>query len=79
MSRSYFCQCFRKVTGQSFGTYLGGLRLDRAKALLLAGSKPIGRIADECGFRDRRYFSRIFRAATGFLPTEYRSSGGPKV
>ena len=79
MSRSYFCQCFRKVTGQSFGTYLGGLRLDRAKALLLAGSEPIGRIADECGFRDRRYFSRVFRAATGFLPTEYRRVGGPEV
>ena len=72
MSRGYFSHCFKRVTGQSFGNYLKELKLERARAMILKSDEPISIIAEKCGFRDPRYFSKIFREYTGVLPNYYR-------
>ncbi|MFD2614220.1 response regulator transcription factor [Paenibacillus gansuensis] len=78
MSRGYFSKCFKKVTGQSYGEYVKLLRLERAKRLLLQTDEPMMRVAERCGFKDYRYFSRVFRDYTGILPNEYRK-GTPQM
>ena len=67
MSRSYFSQCFTRFAGQSFGEMLRGLRIERAKALLLATDAPVYEIAFSAGFEDDKYFSRVFKERVGPL------------
>lgn len=76
MSRSYFSQCFARFAGQSFGDLIRGMRIERAKSLLLTTSIPIYEIAAAAGFEDDKYFSKLFRDKVGKLPTEFRACGG---
>jgi AraC-like DNA-binding protein len=47
--------------------------LKEAKWLLLHTDKPVKEIARAAGFGDEFYFSRLFKRATGFAPTEFRA------
>lgn len=73
MSRSYFSECFKGVIGKSFHDYVRDMRLSRAMTLLQHTEHPIYQIAEQCGYPNERYFSRLFREHTGKLPSEYRS------
>ena len=72
MSRSYFCQCFKRLTGLTYNEYVRRTRIEAAKKLLRESSKSVKSIAEEIGYEDEKYFSRIFREETGILPSEYR-------
>ncbi|WP_028609316.1 response regulator transcription factor [Paenibacillus harenae] len=72
MSRSYFSQCFKDITGKSFNEYVREIRIGKAKEYLTHTHKPIQWIAEHTGYMDEKYFSRLFREHTGMLPSEYR-------
>ncbi len=72
MSRAYFSICFKQITGKGFFEYVRQLRISLAKRLLLTTSKPIYAIAAQTGFRDERYFSKMFLSEVGVLPSEFR-------
>ena len=72
MSRFHFCRQFKKTTGLSFRTFLAQQRVARAKDLLRDGSRPIGQVARELGFRDVTHFGRVFEKVAGVLPSAYR-------
>ncbi|TLS52704.1 response regulator [Paenibacillus antri] len=73
MSRSYFSQCFRDIGGKPFNEYVRTLRMEKAKEYLLHTAKPIQWIAEQTGYQDEKYFSRLFREYAGYLPSEFRS------
>ncbi len=60
------------VAGYTTLSYILKLRIDNAKKKLAADNKPIGIIAEECGFIDVAYFSRIFKKHTNVTPSQYR-------
>lgn len=72
MSRSYFCQCFKKITGLSFNQFLRAKRVELAKYYLEKTDLPIQLISDKTGYMDEKYFGKVFRAETGYLPSKYR-------
>ncbi|REE81509.1 AraC family two component transcriptional regulator [Paenibacillus taihuensis] len=72
MSRGYFSVCFKDITGTPFSDYLRGLKMSSAEALLRKTAKPIYVIADQLGFQDEKYFSKLFRELNGMTPSEYR-------
>jgi two-component system, response regulator YesN len=72
LSRGYFCQVFKDVVGKSFNDYLRFIRIEKAKPLLLHSDAPIYRIAEQVGYTDEKYFSRMFSEATGLLPSAFR-------
>jgi YesN/AraC family two-component response regulator len=72
MSRGYFSQCFKDVTGRFFGEFVREMKINRAKELLLQTNRPIYWIAEQLGFLDEKYFSRFFKEHMGVLPSEYR-------
>lgn len=73
MSRTYFSQSFKGVTGKVFQDYVKELRLYKARQLLLQSSKPIYSIAQQVGFKDEKYFSKMFQQQYGLLPSAYRN------
>ena len=72
MSGSYFSQCFKQYVGQTYTDYVRDIRLERAKDYLRSTNKTIGWIAEQIGYNDEKYFSRLFREHVGVLPSEYR-------
>jgi len=72
LSRSHFARAFRKTTGRPPHAWLVEQRLERAKDLLLKSDLPLAEIADICGFSDQSHFTRVFGAALGVAPGEWR-------
>lgn len=50
------------------------VRIERIKELLVSTSLKLNQIADQAGYSDPKYMSRIFREETGMLPSEYRKT-----
>lgn len=68
-------QLNRKLTaiiGYSPSYFIMRLRIEHAKNKLEKNDKPIGIIAEECGYYDVAYFSRTFKKVTNYSPSQYR-------
>ena len=52
--------------------YVVTARINRAKPLLQESNLSIKTIAEQTGFKTPYYFSRMFKARTGFSPSQYR-------
>ncbi|MGO4546351.1 helix-turn-helix domain-containing protein [Paenibacillus sp. 2TAB23] len=74
LSKRYFNQLFREVTGTSVNAYLTDLRMTRAKQLLEQSDDSIQDIARTVGYEDEFYFNRRFKQWTGMAPRQYARS-----
>ena len=72
----YLGALFKKETGINFKDYLISIRIDKAKELLLNTDETIKAIADHVGYKDVRYFSKLFMKTVGLTPNEYRKVYG---
>lgn len=62
---------FQKYAGMGPADYLRTYRLNRARDLLVTTSGSIGEIAEQIGFPDALYFSRIFKKHFGVPPSKF--------
>lgn len=65
---------FKKATGYTIFQWLNHFRISEAKKLLAAGYYSQAQIAEQTGFSNEFYFSRVFKRITGITPTEYKNS-----
>jgi AraC-like DNA-binding protein len=72
VSTFYFCKLFKKAIGITFTDYLGRVRVEKAKNLLLNPHLRVSEIAYTVGFQSLTHFNRVFRALTGDSPTHFR-------
>ncbi|WP_338787091.1 response regulator [Metabacillus sp. FJAT-53654] len=72
LSKSYFSLYFKKQTGRNFVDYLIELRIREAKRLLVESESRIYDVAKAAGFKDVKYFSKVFKKTTGLTPIAYR-------
>ncbi|WP_020620683.1 response regulator [Paenibacillus daejeonensis] len=79
VSPAYFSRLFMRETGRTFVDYLTGLRLDEARKLLRHSELTVYEVAERVGYRNARYFLKLFKASQGLTPTEYRQAEGQKV
>ncbi|WP_342565655.1 response regulator [Paenibacillus sp. FSL R7-0345] len=81
MNASYLSRLFKYKTGQTITDYLIGIRIVKAKELLI--SQPDLKnyeIAEKVGYSDPVYFNKLFKKIVGVTPKDYK--GGcrmPKV
>ncbi len=71
MSKSSFCESFRKITGETFNNYLNRERIEAAAALIKSG-KLVFEAAMELGYKDPSTFYRNFKKRFGVSPKEYK-------
>lgn len=71
LSETHFRRLFVQTLGMSPTDYRIDKRILKAKDLLLTGDYNVGEIAEQVGFEDANYFSRIFKKKTGSTPKEY--------
>ncbi|ACT00119.1 response regulator transcription factor [Paenibacillus sp. JDR-2] len=76
---SYFSTLMKSRTGRSFSDHLTEARIRAAKELLAGGRFKIYEIAEQCGYRDTKYFTRIFKRQVGLSPEAYKHTLRPQT
>ncbi|MGH0052085.1 MAG: response regulator transcription factor [Sphaerochaetaceae bacterium] len=71
---TYISRRFKKVVGKSVVDYLTDIRIHDAQTLLMNEDLKILEIAESVGYRDEKYFMRLFKRKTGFTPYEYKKN-----
>jgi two-component system response regulator YesN len=69
---SYFSTLFKKYTGIPFTEYLTRLRIETAYSILRNSDKKVYEVAQEVGYRDVKYFTKLFKKHYGLTPEEGR-------
>ncbi|MED4600736.1 response regulator [Paenibacillus validus] len=72
LSREYISRKFKQEFGENLSDYLSGIRIDKAKLLLLNPHLRIAQVAAMVGYEDEKYFSKVFKKTVGVSPNEYR-------
>ncbi|MGU3566523.1 helix-turn-helix domain-containing protein [Paenibacillus sp. D51F] len=72
LSTYYLSRMFRQSTGSSITEFIISRRLKEACLLLETTTKTAGFIAQEVGFHNGSYFSRVFKTSLGVTPKGYR-------
>jgi AraC-like DNA-binding protein len=75
LSPFHLLRVFRDETGLPPHAYVIGVRVARAKDLLVRGL-PIARVAAETGFVDQSHFTKSFKRLWGYTPGEYAKALG---
>lgn len=65
---------FHKEMGVNFSTYIRDFRIGKAKELLIGTQLKLYEIAEQVGYADPKYFSRVFKECLGQLPADYRKT-----
>ena len=71
ISYSYFSRLFKEEMGESPFRYYLAMRLENARYMLQNSRMKIKDIAEETGFSDSLYFSRLFRKWYGQSPSQW--------
>lgn len=78
LSRFHLVRTFREETGLPPHAYLLGVRLRKAKSLLLEGV-PVARTALDTGFFDQSHLTRHFKRLVGVPPGQYARGAGLRI
>ncbi|TLS49634.1 AraC family transcriptional regulator [Paenibacillus antri] len=70
----YVHRLFKSQSGRTITEYLTGLRMEKAKMLLLRTDIPIADISDYVGVGSRQYFHALFKRHTGMTPVQFRQT-----
>ena len=74
ISVSYLSELFKEHLQLSFSEYISSKRIQKAKELLADDSLSIEQIAEQTGYNDYFYFTKVFKKNTGISPSKYRKN-----
>ena len=72
ISAGYLSTLFQRQMAKGFVDYLNEIRVEHACAYLRQNYLKTYEIAYKVGFRDEKYFSKVFKKIKGQSPSEYR-------
>ncbi len=73
LSRFHFAKTYRRLTGHAPIEDFIRLKMAHACRLLDEGEQGVRQIAEQLGYEDAYYFSRLFRKVVGMAPSHYRA------
>lgn len=76
MSTAYFSTVFKKEEGESYISYLTGVRMKKAAELLKTTDEKTYVIAAKVGYDEPNYFSYVFKKRYGVSPNKFRGKRG---
>lgn len=74
LNSTYFSAIFKKKSGKSFVEVLNNIRIEKSKSYVTDKSIKISSIHKYVGYKDSKYFMKMFKKITGMTPTEYRNT-----
>lgn len=73
LSRFHFAKTYRALTGQAPIQDFIRLKMTHACRLLDQGHLEVRQVAEQLGYTDAYYFSRLFKRVVGMAPSHYRA------
>ena len=73
MTKPAFCRYFKKLSGNTFTTFVNEYRLVHASKLLAETNIPVTEICYQCGFNNFSHFNKQFQKFTGQSASRYRN------
>lgn len=70
---TYFSYIFKLETQENFNDYLTKIRMEKARQLLTETNISIDKISKEVGYKNAKYFFKVFKKHTSLTPMEYRN------
>lgn len=74
LSKFHFIKKYKDAFGYTPVQHFIHRKMERACLLLDTTRLNIGEVADQLGYEDPHYFSRLFKKVTGISPQQYRSA-----
>lgn len=71
ISPGYLSSTFSRYMNKTVSDYIAEVKIDHAKELIDSGQYLIYEIADQLGFENAYYFSKVFKKITGMAPKNY--------
>lgn len=76
IGRTKLCALAKELSGgETLSCLIVRRRIEAAKDLLLRSDRSVSAVAEAVGISDYNYFSKVFRAATGYTPSAFRKMG----
>lgn len=72
LSREYISRRFKQEYHETITNYLTKIRMEKAKKLLENPHFKVYEVAFKVGYQNEKYFSKVFKKASGLTPNEYR-------
>ncbi|WP_193726850.1 response regulator [Paenibacillus guangzhouensis] len=72
LNPAYLSRLFKKETGLSISDYILGVRMDKAKKLLVESGVKVSNVAELTGYGHFSHFAKMFKRVIGISPQEYR-------
>jgi two-component system response regulator YesN len=72
LSSIYFSRLFKQKTGENFVDYLMKVRMRKAMKLLQDPRQKVYEVSVNVGYKNTKYFYRLFKEFSGLTPAEYR-------
>jgi transcriptional regulator GlxA family with amidase domain len=79
MSERNFARVFLREVGTTPARYVEGLRIERARIALSAGTQPVAAVARRCGFGTATTMRRAFERRLRIRPSDYRARFQPAL
>lgn len=74
LSPCYLSRIFKQNLGCTLMEYLTQIRVEKAKVMLRNPKYNITQVAEESGFEDPGYFTRVFKKVEGITPSRYKNN-----
>lgn len=71
-STSYLCTLYKKKTGRTINAALTTIRMNAARELLVNPDLKLYAVANQVGYPDGKYFTKLFTKETGLSPRQFR-------
>lgn len=79
LSPRRLARAFRAHFATSVTSFARSARVERALQELASGQRPVAEVALACGFYDQSHLTRVFKAALGLTPGEFRKRAHASV
>ncbi len=79
LSTTYLCYLFKQVEGITIHAYIEHIRMEKAAYMLITEDRIIRDIAEEVGYPQSTYFTKLFIKHFGMKPVEYRVNHRPSA
>jgi len=73
-NKDYLSRMFKRNLGISTLNYINGMKIKKAKELLLSSEAKVKEIAYSLGFNDEKYFMKLFKKYENLTPSQYRNA-----
>lgn len=69
---TYLCTIYKQKTGRTINAALTDIRMETARNLLLETQLKLYEVGEKVGYRDGKYFTKVFTREVGISPRQYR-------